>query len=175
MEEASGGPHNAAAGSLTETTPQTEQRTQQKDPKPTTGILRSAQNDGVRNDASLMSRIRDRWGARIVWACAGTAIPAAVIAALIANESAGNPSASNLERTILAKFENALNGRPIGWQPLSRRQLETLTDGQRIDYATSWGLTQITGYHLYPRDPRELLDPDTSLRETVVLFEAWAK
>lgn len=122
-----------------------------------------------------MSRIRDRWGARLVWACAGTAIRPEIIAALVASESGGNPGATNLEESILAMFHNILAGRPVRWKPLTQSQLKRLTDQQMRDYATSYGLTQITGYHVFPRDPRELLDPDTCLRETVVMLEDWLR
>lgn len=147
---------HAATTRLTETD---QQQISQNDPK----------------DISLMSRIRDRWGARLVWACAGTAIPAALLAAFVASESGGNPNATNLEESILAMFQNIIEGRAVRWKPLMQVQLKRLTEEQRVQYATSYGLTQITGYHVYPRDPRELLDPDTSLRETVVLLEAWLR
>lgn len=122
-----------------------------------------------------MSKIRARWGARIIWACARTAIRPELIAALVASESGGNQNATNLEESILSMFHNILASLPVRWRPLNRNQLERLTGQQITDYATSFGLTQITGYHIYPRDPRELLDPDTSLRETVCLLEDWQK
>lgn len=123
------------------------------------------------NEIAKMRRIRDRWGARLVWACTGTAVRPELLAALVANESDGNAAATHLESSILTMFENILAGRPVHWKPLARPQLERLTPEQRKGYATGWGLTQITGYHIFPRDPHELLDADTCLRETVVLLE----
>lgn len=44
-------------------------------------------------DLALMQSIRDRWKAAIDAAVTGTAIPAKFLAALIANETGGNPDA----------------------------------------------------------------------------------
>jgi hypothetical protein len=123
-------------------------------------------------DAVLMSMIHQKWGPEIAQACSvrGTwnvsAIPQAFLAALVANESGGNPDARRFEKGVLAALWEVLAGRSAAYGSIHRSELVAyvtvppLSDPPaggipaavtaallRLDgLATSWGLTQIMGY-----------------------------
>lgn len=110
-------------------------------------------------DAQLMQKIREQWGAAIDEALADSDIPAAFIAALIANETGGNPMATRFESGV---YENLKKKFPQ-W---NEKKIE--------NNATSWGLTQIMGVN-YPGPPAELQNPATSLKQTVYLVHDFAR
>jgi hypothetical protein len=106
------------------------------------------------SDQALMRLIRDQYGPQIAQLSAGTKVPAAFLAALVANESGGNASAKRFEAGVLTSLWNVLNGRKaafgsIGAQDLTQ-YLPIVNPFTALDQlATSWGLTQIMGYHVF--------------------------
>jgi hypothetical protein len=116
-------------------------------------------------DLELMQSLKERFGETITAACSGTSVPAAFLAALIANESGGNVNAKRFEHTVLAAIWEVLLGRKAAYGSIARASLVGYVTGisvpainvpanlpanafQRVDaLATSWGLTQIMGYH----------------------------
>ena len=116
-------------------------------------------------DLELMQDIKTRFGAVIAAACSVSSVPPAFIAALIANESGGNVNAKRFEHTVLAALWEVLLGRKAAYGSIARASLVGYVAGvpvptinvpanlpanafQRVDaLATSWGLTQIMGYH----------------------------
>lgn len=143
----------------------------------------------------LMEKIYAQHGAAIAEACKASAIPPAFVAALIANESGGNPDAKRFEKNVLADLWEVLLGRKANYGSISTRNIadhiERVTSSLdnadsfvRLDrLASSWGLTQIMGYHVLDKTlvPVPALDPSTmtainmSLYYTVALLERFAK
>jgi hypothetical protein len=121
------------------------------------------------SNQDLMQSIKAKWGAMITAACAMSSVPATFLAALIANESGGNPDAKRFESHVLLALWEVLLGRKTAYGSIGRSGLVGFVSGaslpvytapaalpadtyQRLDgLATSWGLTQIMGY--------EVLDP----------------
>jgi hypothetical protein len=117
-----------------------------------------------------MRVVRSSWGQGVVDASANTRIPPAFLAALIAGESGGNNEAKRFEPGVLHALWEVLLGRKAGYGTIGRsdliayvsaleanapaRSLATMPADafQRVDgLATSWGLTQIMGYHILER------------------------
>jgi hypothetical protein len=118
-------------------------------------------------EIDLMRSIREKYFADIQEAAAGTLIPPEFLAALVANETGGDPSKKRFEKTVLLELWEVIQGRApkfgsisgadllraVTWIPttaasqgaivmVSMRSLDAL--------ATSWGLTQIMGYQSIP-------------------------
>jgi hypothetical protein len=115
----------------------------------------------------LMHSIREKFSADIHEAAAGTLIPPEFLAALVANETGGDPTKKRFEKNVLLELWEVIQGRApkfgsisgadllraVTWIPttagsqgaivmVSMRSLDAL--------ATSWGLTQIMGYQSIP-------------------------
>jgi hypothetical protein len=122
------------------------------------------------SDAELMQSIRTKWGAAIDAACSASSVPPDFLAALIGNEDGahgGDPAAKRFEKGVLAALWEVLLGRKPSYQGIPRASLVQFVSGvalppvtaptslapdalQRIDgLATSWGLTQIMGWHIF--------------------------
>jgi hypothetical protein len=118
------------------------------------------------SETALMQSIKTQWGGTIVAACASSSVPPAFVAALIAGESGGDTNAKRFEPGVLARLWEVLLGRKAAFGSIGRTDLvlyvtnlgaltAVRTPGdlpadafQRVDaLATSWGLTQIMGYH----------------------------
>jgi hypothetical protein len=117
-------------------------------------------------DTELMQSIKEKWGATIAEACSTSSVPAAFLAALVANETGGNSNAQRFEKGVLASLWEVLQGRSPAYGSIQRLSLVGYVTGlavppinvpaslpadafQRVDaLATSWGLTQIMGYHI---------------------------
>lgn len=114
-------------------------------------------------NTQLMQKIRVAWGDAIVLACASSSVPPSFLAALIANESAGNKNAQRFEKGVLDSLWQVLLGRAPNFGSLKRDDLLSFmlsSDGAsnapiavvtgsmlKLDgLATSWGLTQVMGY-----------------------------
>lgn len=110
---------------------------------------------------ALMQSIREKWHTEIEQAVAGSMLPAEFVAALIANESGGNPLVKRFEKGVLAQLWDVLQRRSAHFGSIGRNDiLHFIFAGpapsdmsapdywlQRLDsLATSWGLTQIMGY-----------------------------
>jgi len=111
-----------------------------------------------------MQSIRANCGAAIEAACAVSSVPPEFLAALIANESAGNPNAKRFEKNVLLELWDVLMGRAASFGSIDHDEIleflftDTATTVSRpsgwistvlqhLDFlATSWGLTQIMGY-----------------------------
>jgi hypothetical protein len=156
-------------------------------------------------EGRLLARIRERWQAHIAEACRYSSVPAAFVAALIANESAGDPGAVRFEPAVYRHLAAVAVGKARRYGSIARGALEAETadilhpkaaafhaafltpgfgeahrselartpDDALRELATSWGLTQIMGYHLVGRagTPRDLAEPRFALRLTIVLAE----
>ena len=117
-------------------------------------------------DLELMQSIQTKWGGAIAEACSTSSVPAAFLAALIANETGGNSNAKRFEKGVLAALWEVLLGRKEAYGSIKRMVLVGYVANvaavpvnaptnlpadafQRVDaLATSWGLTQIMGYHI---------------------------
>ena len=136
-------------------------------------------------DQTLMKTIRATYGAAIEEACQGSAIPPEFLAALVANESGGNPAAKRFEKGVLCQLWEVMIGRSaafgsigrkdiFGWLPsLSFQEVMQLVDG----LASSWGLTQIMGYEMIHPDRRihDLVEPQFNLGHARGMLEDFAK
>lgn len=143
-------------------------------------------------EVKLMAHIRDLWGAEIADACHTSSVRPDFLAALIANESRGDVNARRFEPTVFGKLLLVCAGKQAAYapagikKPLGADDLRNFIDpGQYTNslsdiltnactLATSWGLTQIMGWHCL-----ELEQPSTALsvaggqlRATILLL-AW--
>jgi hypothetical protein len=145
-------------------------------------------------DRGLMEAIRGRWQDALAAAVLGTAIPESFLAALVANESGGNPEASRFEPGVLAHLWSVLVGRAPRYGSIGKADLENyvFVTGSaslaadvfpRLDeLAHSWGLTQIMGYHIlewisvpgWYRTVDDLRVPEHHLRCTTLLLTQFA-
>jgi hypothetical protein len=160
------------------------------------------------SEQELMQSIKSTWGKEIAGACDGTDVPAPFVAALIAGESGGFNNAKRFEKNVLAALWEVLLGRKAAYGSIGRADLVSYVSGvpgvpvtapsslpadafQRVDVlATSWGLTQIMGYHcieavgeelpganvvhLMDSPSKTLTDPETALAMTVRMLKAFA-
>jgi len=117
-------------------------------------------------DAKLMRTIHARWGVALTAVCQYSSVPVEFIAALIANESGGDPTGPpRFEKNVFAKLKAVRDGRLNHYGSIVKHDLAGCKDADVRDFATSWGLTQIMGYHLlaWGQDPRDLLEPKFNL------------
>jgi hypothetical protein len=116
----------------------------------------------------LMRSIKEHWSAEIAAACQASSVLPAFLAALIANESDGKNDAQRFEPVVFERLKEVLLGArphyaPAGIKrPITKQDLLAYCDPgtpeERGDFstalqclhnlATSWGLTQIMGWHL---------------------------
>ena len=118
-------------------------------------------------DRILMADIENKWGSVIADVCKSSSVPPAFVAALAANESGGDASAKRFEGAVLVTLWKVLLGRTAAYGSIRTADLVKFITGtrtgavvapqslpadafQRLDaLATSWGLTQIMGYHVF--------------------------
>jgi len=137
-------------------------------------------------DEQLMADIKAKYGAQIDAAVAGTAFPASLVAALTANETGLDYTATRLEPAVLGDLCLVLVGRKQYYGAISRAQLldhfpPSFKPDQfataLINLAMSWGPTQIMGFQSlaggYPLS--ELAQPAKHFPHTVQMLEAFAK
>ena len=98
-----------------------------------------------------MLRIKTRWGPAIQEACKYSSVPQEFLAALIANESGGNSEAQRFERGVFRKLCAVRAGDLREYGGITHAFLASTEDTSLRDWATSWGLTQIMGYHVARR------------------------
>lgn len=129
----------------------------------------------------MMKLISTRFGALIAESVIGWPLPASFLAALIANESSGDPNAKRFESTHFSEillvmagqqpvFDKTGLSRVLGRDDLARwitpdpKFGVTLTFqaslARAIQLATSWGLTQIMGWNFLEFDRTNWLTPD---------------
>ena len=99
-------------------------------------------------DERLMNYIRVRWGRLIESETSGSIIRPAFLAALIANESGGDPRKTRFEPRV---FKVLQRDRPA-W-----------TVNRQKQNSISWGLTQILGEN-YWGPPPDLAEPEINLQ-----------
>jgi hypothetical protein len=137
-------------------------------------------------EIALMQSIRNKYHTEIEQACDGTGIPPEFIAALIANESGGDPTKKRSEKNVLAQLWEVLMGRSAAFGSIGRADIALwLPDSSPFrsnlqtidDFATSWGLTQIMGYEIIPWGIviAGLQTVPTSLRYTTKMLLDFAK
>lgn len=146
-------------------------------------------------DLELMQDLKARFGATIDAACSVSSVPAAFLAALVANESGGNVNAKRFEKNVLAALWEVLLGRKEAYGSIPRIRVVSYVSGvsiptinaptnlpanafQRVDdLATSWGLTQIMGYHALEFDIplAELQSPEGNLAIATKMFAGFAR
>jgi len=151
-------------------------------------------------NAALMRKIRGSYGAAIDAACKNSNVPASFLAALVANESGGNPDAKRFEKNVLAAIWEVLLGRKTAYGSIPAHDLflflvpgayppngataltAVITHAlQQLDgLATSWGLTQVMGYHVLELGADQwsidkLQDPLQGLRCSVYLLGNFAR
>jgi hypothetical protein len=102
-----------------------------------------------------MQGIKSAWGDAIAEACKTSNVPPSFLAALIAGESGGHNDAKRFEKNVLLNLWEVVLGRKAAFGSLGRSDLLNFIDDDLIntlekldELATSWGLTQIMGYHV---------------------------
>ena len=119
------------------------------------------------SEQELMQSIKTVWGAHIQTAASTSSVPASFLAALVANESGGKADAKRFEPGVLAHLWEVLLGRKAAFGSIGRADLVAYVSAlerngtprvpgnlpadafERVDaLATSWGLTQVMGYHV---------------------------
>jgi hypothetical protein len=142
----------------------------------------------------LMQSIKTKWDGEITSACSTSSVPTAFVAALIANESGGDPHAKRFEKGVLASLWEVLLGRKAAYGSIGGADLVQFiaqskgfpvntplaipSDAfQRFDsLATSWGLAQIMGYEAiaFHSTVDALKAPDTELVITLKMLAQFA-
>jgi hypothetical protein len=149
-------------------------------------------NDTAERD--LMTRIQKQYGPLLDSTHAASGIPAAFLAALISNETGGNPDATRFEPAVFTALAEVLLGRKAAYGSLGAQDLAAWVDtgeGQAgiqasvavtilkklADLATSWGLTQIMGYEAiaYHTSILDLRSPVSSLARTALMLKDFAR
>ena len=150
-------------------------------------------------DVLLMQKIHAQWGTLVSTAVESTPIPEKFLAALIANESGGDPAANRFEPAVLTKLWAVLAGRLPNYGAITAADLRNFVCGftatvtapreipanvfERLDeLAHSWGLTQIMGYHVlewldipgWYRSVDDLRAPAPKLRSAALLLTQFA-
>lgn len=147
-------------------------------------------------DLQLMQAIKDGYGELIGEAVQPTTLPAGFLAALVANESGGHNDARRFEPKVLGSLWEVLLGRKTAYGSIGRAVLvnyfAAVRNGQlavtpnslppdafeRVDaLASSWGLTQIMGYHVLgtSHDVDDLKLPETHLPFAVKMLHGFAE
>ena len=81
-------------------------------------------------DQELMQSIKTKWGALIDAACKHSSVPPAFLAALVANESGGNPDAKRFEPGVLAQLFAVLLNRKAFYGSIARENI--IAFGQQV-------------------------------------------
>lgn len=153
-------------------------------------------------NVDLMAKVHTRWAEVIEITCRSSSIPPAFLAALIANESGGDPNVTRFESGVLGSLWQVLTGRKTAYGSITRSDLYLFALPKEIpaiagdlseiatvfsgsfdnlgSLATSFGLTQIMGYHLLEGDLgisaiSDLVKPQSSLLATLRLLAKFAK
>ncbi len=123
-----------------------------------------------------MASLREHWGTAITGASQGSSIPGEFLAALIANESGGNPNARRLEPRVLNHLRRVAAGSEHAYGAITRDTLEGLSGATLELASSSLGLAQVMGYHALAdgADPANLLDPEFNLTFAVCLLVDFA-
>jgi hypothetical protein len=159
-------------------------------------------------EVGLLLRVRARCHVYLAEACRYSSVPLAFLAALVANESGGDPNAQRFEPAVYRHLKSLASGERPTYSGHDRAALESeiaemlhpksatfhapfLTalgeahasdlaarqDDALRELATSWGYTQIMGYHLIgrPGTVRDLLVPRFHFRFALELLADFAQ
>lgn len=147
-------------------------------------------------DAELMQAIRAKYGAFIDEAVKGTPFPAALVAALVANESGLNEQAARFEHKVLGDLAQVIIGHKAAYGSIGAQDLTDWIAGVNmspgngsrlspqaavvlamVNLATSWGPTQIMGYHAVAGQfsLSELTNLKTHFSRTAALLDEFRK
>jgi transglycosylase-like protein with SLT domain len=154
-------------------------RSESGDRTPAVGEIR-APDAGREVEAALMARLHQSLGEAFERATAGTLLPSAFLAALVANESGGRAHASRFEQAVFGALQKVRQGRRPRYGGFIREQLQDKTPGELRALATSWGLTQIMGFNAAARGiavgftGESLLDPESHLALAVQMLSEFA-
>ncbi len=137
------------------------------------------------SDARRIARqIFERFGSRIDEACEASSVPTAFLAGLIGVEAGKDrrgrlrEDATRFEAHVFNRLRQVRDGLRKSYNGISRRDLEQASDGAISNLATSFGLTQIMGWHMVKNlrgSIADLRDPDKHLGYAVELLEITAK
>jgi hypothetical protein len=140
------------------------------------------------SDRDLMLKIRSEWGALIAEVCQASPAPPHFLAALVANESGGDASATRRENAALAAMCEVITGHRADFQGMGRGVLLAYLDlgsnistpeivSDLVHMATSWGLTQIMGWQEVKRGKPEgtIKDPRGNLSFALEILGGFAK
>ncbi len=156
----------------------------------------------------LVQRVFERCHRFIRSACEQSSVPPEFLGALVANESAGDPTAARFEPSVYRHLKAVSMGRSPAYggfrlsdlaaeveeilhpkaqhfharyliEPFGanhREKLAALEDDALRELATSWGFTQIMGYHMVGRGgaARDLLEPSFNFRVALELLAEFA-
>lgn len=154
-------------------------------------------------DLEVMQGIDRQWGTLIEAVCAASFVPPAFLAALICNETGGDPKAKRFEPVIFLRLNDVIANRKSSFttpgidHPLTRSEIlafvspadlatsttvrvvpkYTFADSMlRLEsLATSYGLTQIMGWHaLEFRAAWHLSDPRENLNAAAAILAYFA-
>lgn len=133
---------------------------------------------------ALMQSIEEKWGVAISAACKSSSVPPEFVAALIANESGGDPTKDRFEPGVLTSLWQVLMGRSGSFGSIKLADLLLFAAGRSLNssflaidnLATSWGLTQIMGYEgiAFGVPITDLQMPATSLGITLRMLGQFA-
>lgn len=140
--------------------------------------------DYADHEVLLMESIRKRWGALIDDQCHNSSVRPNFLAALIANESGGDPAARRYERSAFTAILETCAGFRTDYQKVTAPQFLAFIDAgsfsscltRTVQLATSQGLTQIMGWHCIEkkRDFGVFATPAGQLRLTLDLLTDFA-
>ena len=123
-------------------------------------------------DQQLMAQIEERWGSVIAKVCAKSSVPGEFVAALIANETGGDPTKTRFEEGVYRHLLDVQQDRAIRYGAITKRCLIDLDDEALRLLATSRGLTQVMSYNAVFQhvDPSTLTDAELCLTLTLHLL-----
>jgi len=142
-------------------------------------------------DEILMAHVREVHGEFIADAVKGTPFPAALIAALDANETGGDATKTRFEPAVFGKLAKVMLSleaeHPAQYGSIGAQDLEkwVVTPDRKfnesllalVNLATSWGPTQIMGYEALAGEfaISQLTDPKFHFGHTVNLLDEFRK
>jgi hypothetical protein len=129
------------------------------------------------DDRRLMRRIYYQWDEALRDACRWSSVPAEFLATLIANESGGEPGRTQFQPQVYRGLLAVRSGEQLHYATVTREDLRVVKDEQLMEYAATYGLTQIMGCQVL-RDrvsPHRLLEPEFNLRKSLQLLAIFAE
>lgn len=128
----------------------------------------------------LAKQIFDRFDGRIVEATNGSNVPPKFVAGLIGNEAGKDKqgkiseTATRFEKHVFASLQAVRDGRRSTYSGIKRSQIQDSSDAALRALATSYGITQIMGWHCINNlkcTIADLRNPDKHLFYTVRLLQ----